>query len=148
MTNQGQHERTLQDLHTSVEEQSQGLASLRATEETLMHTTMPKHTQSSFMSPLDNLSMGGNTPDWMSAPEAQKTSTASSDDHNLVIAAEYRPFSKCRHRCSCVCHAESSVETPSLIRSIIGHLFIGYVGIPSLTPKCESSRTFAMRLIS
>lgn len=44
---------------------------------------------------------------------------------------------RCSPLCWCACHRERRVETPSLLRSIVGYLYIGYTGIPKLTPSCN-----------
>ena len=45
---------------------------------------------------------------------------------------------KCDPWCPCVCHKESRAETPQFLQSIVGALFVGYSGLPLLTPPCNN----------
>lgn len=44
---------------------------------------------------------------------------------------------RCHSWCRCVCHTKKSVNTPKFLRSIMGILFIGYTGVPALSPSCD-----------
>ena len=46
--------------------------------------------------------------------------------------------SKCSDHCGCACHRRSSFRTPQPLHQIFGILFIGYIGIPRLTPSCDT----------
>jgi hypothetical protein len=46
----------------------------------------------------------------------------------------------CRPWCSCCCHVRREVRTPSLAKSFIGSLFIGYTGVPVVTPPCNEKQ--------
>lgn len=45
----------------------------------------------------------------------------------------------CRPRCSCVCHKEKRSATPAFLDRLFGQLFVGYSGVPGLSPKCNES---------
>ncbi len=44
----------------------------------------------------------------------------------------------CRPGCSCVCHTQRRTATPGLMDRVIGQLFVGYAGLPLLSPKCDA----------
>lgn len=46
---------------------------------------------------------------------------------------------RCQSWCRCACHTEGSVNTPKLLRSVMGMLYIGYSGVPALSPSCDSN---------
>ena len=46
--------------------------------------------------------------------------------------------SKCSDNCTCVCHRRSNIRTPQPLHRILGVLFIGYVGMPRITPSCDT----------
>lgn len=45
----------------------------------------------------------------------------------------------CRPDCTCSCHSEHTSNTPGYLDRIMGRLFLGYSGIPSLITRCDSS---------
>jgi len=48
-------------------------------------------------------------------------------------------YKSCRPICSCVCHRESRIKSPKWTESIIGTLFLGYSGVPTIgvfSAKC------------
>lgn len=45
---------------------------------------------------------------------------------------------KCAPWCDCACHKHSLKQTPSLLQPVLGTLFVGYAGLPMLTPSCTS----------
>ena len=47
---------------------------------------------------------------------------------------------KCDPWCTCACHKQSRAETPQFLQSIVGALFVGYTGLPLLTPPCNSKK--------
>jgi hypothetical protein len=59
------------------------------------------------------------------------------DPDTICITAKIRPFGFCKSWCSCCCHGQQSVKFPRAVRSILGNLFVGYSGIPVLTPACN-----------
>ncbi|KAI9772906.1 MAG: hypothetical protein M1840_008788 [Geoglossum simile] len=44
----------------------------------------------------------------------------------------------CRPGCPCACHSQGRSVTPALIDRVLGRLFVGYAGLPFLSPKCDS----------
>ncbi|KAI9795610.1 MAG: hypothetical protein M1833_006931 [Piccolia ochrophora] len=44
----------------------------------------------------------------------------------------------CGVECDCACHRGRRMRTPRILQNIIGNLFVGYVGLPYLSPKCNS----------
>lgn len=45
----------------------------------------------------------------------------------------------CQPGCPCSCHAEQKRTTPSIVNRVLGRLFVGYAGVPSLGSKCDSA---------
>lgn len=46
----------------------------------------------------------------------------------------------CRSGCHCACHASKASATPALVDRVLGQLFVGYAGLPLLSPKCDSEQ--------
>ena len=46
----------------------------------------------------------------------------------------------CSSWCSCVCHAKRSLRFSRRLRNIIGVLFVGYSGLPVITPPCNEKK--------
>ncbi|KAL8746941.1 MAG: hypothetical protein Q9190_001103 [Brigantiaea leucoxantha] len=44
----------------------------------------------------------------------------------------------CRSGCPCRCHRQKKSSTPAILDRVIGQLFVGYSGIPGLSPKCDN----------
>lgn len=44
----------------------------------------------------------------------------------------------CRLACSCTCHKKRSSTTPGLVDRVLGQMFVGYAGLPLLSPKCDT----------
>ncbi|KAF3191327.1 hypothetical protein TWF225_001468 [Orbilia oligospora] len=42
----------------------------------------------------------------------------------------------CDPLCKCVCHRRRNIQSPSILSKLVGDLFIGYNGIPSISPSC------------
>ncbi|KAF3107085.1 hypothetical protein TWF102_000923 [Orbilia oligospora] len=42
----------------------------------------------------------------------------------------------CDLLCKCVCHRRRNIQSPSILSKLVGDLFIGYNGIPSISPSC------------
>lgn len=43
----------------------------------------------------------------------------------------------CRHGCPCTCHLQQRATTPTVLNRVLGQLFVGYAGLPALSPKCS-----------
>lgn len=43
----------------------------------------------------------------------------------------------CRADCPCSCHTERSSASPPILNTLLGRLFVGYTGLPILSPKCN-----------
>lgn len=43
----------------------------------------------------------------------------------------------CRPDCNCSCHSEYNSKTPGYLDRIMGRLFLGYSGFPSLVTSCD-----------
>lgn len=47
---------------------------------------------------------------------------------------------KCDVWCDCNCHTHVRAQTPDMLQSILGTLFVGYAGLPALTPSCSNTK--------
>jgi hypothetical protein len=45
--------------------------------------------------------------------------------------------STCRPGCICACHAHRRSNTPSFVDRVLGQMFVGYAGLPVISPKCD-----------
>jgi hypothetical protein len=43
----------------------------------------------------------------------------------------------CRSGCCCACHKRLQLQTPRILDHLIGTLFMGYSGLPMITPSCD-----------
>lgn len=43
----------------------------------------------------------------------------------------------CRAGCPCSCHSQRCSSTPAVLNNLLGRLFVGYAGLPALSPKCN-----------
>lgn len=48
-------------------------------------------------------------------------------------------ISNCGQGCRCACHKEEKTATPTIMNRLFGQLFVGYSGMPLLSPKCDST---------
>ena len=44
---------------------------------------------------------------------------------------------RCSPSCLCVCHKRTSIKLPPMISTVLGNLFVGYSGLPFITPACD-----------
>ena len=49
---------------------------------------------------------------------------------------------KCEPWCECSCHRQTRAETPRMLQSVIGMLFVGYTGLPLLSPPCNNRKCY------
>lgn len=45
-----------------------------------------------------------------------------------------------RQGCPCACHTQKKSYSPAMFERIFGKLFVGYAGLPLVSPKCNSSQ--------
>src|SRR5436190_6471874 len=76
---------------------------------------------------------------------------SSHNDEGSVIQLRAGCYRKtCRPWCSCCCHVRKSVKMPHSLRGFLGSLFVGYSGVPFVTPPCnerQCSRRSTVRFI-
>jgi hypothetical protein len=74
-------------------------------------------------------------------PGDSQTESNNSGSHELIsITTRSRLLRKvCRPWCSCICHSKRSVKTPALWKNVLGSVFVGYSGVPVLTPACDET---------
>ena len=57
----------------------------------------------------------------------------------LGISASYFDQTTCENWCRCSCHKRTRLRTPRLLSSLMGSLFVGYSGLPLVSPTCDQS---------
>lgn len=75
---------------------------------------------------------------WVSAANQRQESMPTT----TAFGALQMRFSKrrrCQSWCKCACHTESRSNTPKFLRSVVGMLYVGYFGVPALSPSCDMS---------
>ena len=53
-----------------------------------------------------------------------------------IRAFSYK-MTRCEGYCSCRCHQAHALQTPGILKRFFGSLFLGYNGVPSLSPNCN-----------
>ena len=56
--------------------------------------------------------------------------------HSLEVTASVVHW-KCLNFCTCVCHRRSTIKSAQFLSRLFGLLFLGYAGLPTLTPSCD-----------
>jgi hypothetical protein len=46
---------------------------------------------------------------------------------------------RCNGNCECICHSRSRIQSPDIFNRFLGHLFIGYAGLPIWTRNCNNN---------
>ena len=83
------------------------------------------------------------------APGDEKTSCRRySDSHRSLFRADsfsalrmrFLRQRKCDVWCDCSCHTHARTQTPNMLQSVLGTMFVGYAGLPALTPACSNTK--------
>lgn len=64
----------------------------------------------------------------------QITRRQSKSRQDVRINTLYRRSETCDHECSCACHRRQAL---SILEWLCGSVFVGYVGLPYITPSCN-----------
>jgi hypothetical protein len=75
-----------------------------------------------------------------SRPEIERSRSRSpARSEGVSICVSQYVSSTCRSDCLCACHLRSKKSaTSGFLDSMLGQLFVGYAGIPLLSPRCDS----------
>lgn len=52
---------------------------------------------------------------------------------------------QCRSYCGCACHAPTRFNSPRMLQAVVGSLFVGYSGIPRVSPACNDDDCVASK---
>ena len=52
----------------------------------------------------------------------------------------------CSPNCHCACHTSRKLATPGPIDRVLGQLFVGYSGLPFISPKCDSDECLKLHV--
>lgn len=55
--------------------------------------------------------------------------------HTVKFTASY--YETCSFACGCSCHRLKHLKSPSYLQTMLGSIFIGYVGLPVISSKCD-----------
>jgi hypothetical protein len=70
--------------------------------------------------------------------EQTQSRGADSETSSTHMRMSLRAMSSlCKNWCNCSCHLRRSVQTPSIVRGVLGKLFFDYTGVPILSSKCD-----------
>ena len=60
------------------------------------------------------------------------------DEHCEGLGVRVTPYTvTCRSGCVCACHLQQKSATPTFLSKLIGQVFVGYSGLPVLSPTCN-----------
>ena len=77
------------------------------------------------------------TPPRRSPPLAKNISTTSVRSEGLGVRVT--PYViVCRSGCACTCHLQQKFSSSALLNRVFGQLFVGYAGLPLISPKCNT----------
>ncbi len=71
-----------------------------------------------------------------SSPSTNSIPTQSARSEGLGIRVT-PCIGACRSGCPCTCHLQQKSTTPAILNRVLGQLFVGYAGLPALSPKCS-----------
>jgi hypothetical protein len=54
------------------------------------------------------------------------------------VSVRVAQYSTCRTGCQCACHSQSRSATPGMFDRMLGQLFVGYSGLPLISPRCNN----------
>ena len=73
-------------------------------------------------------------------PRPRRRSTQHPLDSNPQdIGFRVSQYNACRSGCPCSCHVQANSSTPGVIDRVFGQMFVGYAGLPFLSPKCNTA---------
>lgn len=70
-------------------------------------------------------------------PVTKHISTSSTQSNAFGVQVTHHTLT-CRPGCSCACHSLQKASSPGILNRILGQLFIGYAGLPYISPKCNN----------
>ena len=114
---QQKYERRLQDLEESVSQN-----------QTVMEQEQPEEQEKAVS--ISNQGSGRGNNDSI-VPPLQDTSFS-------ALRMRFLRRRKCEIWCDCACHKRIRTRSPQMLQSIVGSIFVGYVGLPMLTPPCTN----------
>lgn len=149
-------ETQLQELHL-VSEQGQAIISHKLTSHgdalnkvfTTIMETQQKHDQrldklesttspNSMNIPLSKQPNSSSTAQALSPPQYSDSPDSFSEASFSALRLRFLRRRKCDVRCRCRCHVQTRGQSPKMLQSVLGTLFVGYAGLPVLTASCNS----------
>jgi hypothetical protein len=67
------------------------------------------------------------------------TELSSYANESICFRTLYRARYSCPSPCNCACHQQQHFGSSNFLHQLLGSLFIGYTGLPLITPQCTSS---------
>lgn len=112
---QHEHEQRLAQVETSISANSEKSADL-------------EHSSTSNNQKDSHWRYGGSNPSFLP------------NDSFSALRMRFLRRSRCDSRCRCRCHKQTRVQTPQMLQSVLGTLFVGYASLPVVTPPCDNER--------
>ncbi|KAL9101172.1 MAG: hypothetical protein Q9163_003550 [Psora crenata] len=72
-------------------------------------------------------------------PPRRRSTQHPVDSNPQDIGIRVAQYNACRSGCPCNCHVQARSSTPGLIDRVFGKIFVGYAGLPLLSPKCNTT---------
>ena len=71
------------------------------------------------------------------SPAQPSSSDATQSTYPILVSASRTQW-KCSPHCMCACHRRYNAKSPQILRRFLGLLFLGYAGLPMITPPCDT----------
>ena len=72
------------------------------------------------------------------ARSAGKTTQYPKSEESEGVGVRVTQIGACRPGCLCTCHMQTRSATSGLVDRVLGQMFIGYTGLPLLSPSCNT----------
>lgn len=69
---------------------------------------------------------------------SSKTTQHPKSEESEGVGVQVTQIGACRSGCLCACHVQTRSATPGLVDRVLGQMFVGYAGLPLLSPTCDN----------
>ena len=119
------------DLHQRVDERVGRLVELLENQSNRLQDGYTTHLGPFYRGPLPIRRQRG------PAHKPKKSSQTQSEGVSVKVL-QYA--SACRPTCPCSCHEYKKSTSPAFFNRVLGRMFVGYAGLPLVSPKCSSQQ--------
>ncbi len=103
-----------------------------------MEASMTERRELTEKQELDVASSTSKSLEHWKTPGTQKS--VSRVDNFSALRMRFLRQGRCSQWCDCACHTYIRTRTPEAVQTILGSLFLGYTGLPTLTPPCNNGK--------